>query len=185
MTRAKIAILGGGAGAMTAAFYLTGAPGWRDRYEVTVYQLGWRLGGKGASGRNRERADRIEEHGLHLFLVFYYNAFAVIQALYAELGRAPDAPLARWDQAWQPHSYFVLQEDRGDRVEPWQFEFPPGDGTPGHGDDLPAPWRIEESDPRLMMTPPPALRIEGIAALRPRNEPSSIELMTMMNCSSV
>ena len=27
-------------------------PGWQDRYEITVYQMGWRLGGKGASGRN-------------------------------------------------------------------------------------------------------------------------------------
>lgn len=142
MTRPKIAILGGGVGAMTAAFYLTSAPGWRERYEVTVYQLGWRLGGKGASGRNRERADRIEEHGLHLFFGFYDNAFAVMQALYRELGRAPDAPLARWDQAWRPHSYFVLEEELGDRVEPWQFEFPVNDGVPGQGGVLPTPWQI-------------------------------------------
>ncbi len=47
----KIAILGGGVGAMTSAFQITSEPGWQDRYEVTVYQMGWRLGGKGASGR--------------------------------------------------------------------------------------------------------------------------------------
>ncbi len=56
MARRKIAILGGGAGAMTAAFYLTCAPDWRERYDITVYQLGWRFGGKGASGRNRAAA---------------------------------------------------------------------------------------------------------------------------------
>jgi len=55
------------------------------RFEVTVYQMGWRLGGKGASGRNRERADRIEEHGFHLFFGFYDNAFAMIQRMYGEL----------------------------------------------------------------------------------------------------
>lgn len=142
MTRTRIAILGGGVGAMTAAYHLTSAPDWRDRYEVTVYQLGWRLGGKGASGRNRERADRIEEHGLHLFLGFYDNAFALMQRLYGEMGRAPDAPLARWDQAWQPHSYFVLEEDLGDRALPWEFRFPAVPGVPGQGAELPAPWQM-------------------------------------------
>jgi uncharacterized protein with NAD-binding domain and iron-sulfur cluster len=142
VTRTRLAILGGGAGAMTAAFHLTSAPDWRERYDVTVYQLGWRLGGKGASGRNRERADRIEEHGLHLFFGFYDNTFALMQRLYGELGRAADAPLARWDQAWQPHSYFVLEEDVGGRLVPWQFEFPVFASVPGQGGELPTPWQI-------------------------------------------
>ena len=127
---------------MTTAFHLTSVAGWQDRYEVTVYQMGWRLGGKGASGRNREAADRIEEHGLHMFLGFYENAFALMRQLYGELGRPPDAPLSRWDQAWRPHSYFVLEEDLGDRVEPWQFEFPANDAEPGQGGDLPTPWQM-------------------------------------------
>lgn len=138
----RIAVLGGGVGAMTATWFLTSVPGWRDRYEITVYQLGWRLGGKGASGRNRACADRIEEHGLHLFLGFYDNAFAMMQRLYGELGRHPEAPLARWDQAWQPHTSFVLYEDLGDRVEPWPFEFPLNAGVPGQGGDLPTPWQM-------------------------------------------
>ena len=69
--RTKVAVLGGGAGGMTAAFELTATPELRERFEVTVYQLGWRLGGKGASGRNRGVADRIEEHGLHIWFGFY------------------------------------------------------------------------------------------------------------------
>src|SRR6185295_16418235 len=133
VTRTRIAILGGGVGAMTAAFHLTSVPGWRERYDITVYQMGWRLGGKGASGRNRERADRIEEHGFHLFFGFYDNAFAMIQRMYGELGRPAGAPLARWDQAFEPHSYFVLEEDVDGRRVPWQFEFPPVDGVPGQG----------------------------------------------------
>ncbi len=60
--RKKIAILGGGAGAMSAAFGLTERPNWQDEYEITVYQMGWRLGGKGASGRNLKLGSRIEEH---------------------------------------------------------------------------------------------------------------------------
>jgi predicted NAD/FAD-binding protein len=43
----KIAVLGGGVGSITAAYWLTSQPGWQERYQVTVYQQGWRLGGKG------------------------------------------------------------------------------------------------------------------------------------------
>ena len=48
----KIAVLGGGVGALSAAFYLTEQPGWDELYEITVYQHGWRLGGKCASGHD-------------------------------------------------------------------------------------------------------------------------------------
>ena len=55
----RVAVLGGGLGAMSAAFDLTRTPALRERFEVTVYQQGWRLGGKGASGRNRLAGERI------------------------------------------------------------------------------------------------------------------------------
>src|SRR5215831_4582868 len=93
----KIVILGGGAGALAAAFGLTEAPDWQQRYDITVYQLGWRLGGKGASGRNQDRNQRIEEHGLHVWGGFYENAFRVMRACYTEMNRPPTAPLATWD----------------------------------------------------------------------------------------
>ena len=63
---------------MTTAFYLTSTPELREKYDVTIYQLGWRLGGKGASGRNQKYGDRIEEHGLHIWLGFYDNSFKTI-----------------------------------------------------------------------------------------------------------
>jgi predicted NAD/FAD-binding protein len=50
--KTKVAILGSGVGAMTAAFELTD-PSLNGQYDVTVYQLGWRLGGKGASASVR------------------------------------------------------------------------------------------------------------------------------------
>jgi uncharacterized protein with NAD-binding domain and iron-sulfur cluster len=43
-----VAVIGGGCAALTAAFELT-RPEHNGLYEVTVYQMGWRLGGKGAS----------------------------------------------------------------------------------------------------------------------------------------
>ena len=39
--RRKIAILGGGAGALAAAFGLTERPGWRDDDEITVENRGF------------------------------------------------------------------------------------------------------------------------------------------------
>ena len=34
----KVAILGGGVGSMTAAYYLSDQPGWQNNYDITVYQ---------------------------------------------------------------------------------------------------------------------------------------------------
>jgi uncharacterized protein with NAD-binding domain and iron-sulfur cluster len=67
MDKEKITILGGGLASLTAAYYLTNSPDWQNKYEITLYQMGWRLGGKGASGRNPEYGQRIEEHGLHVW----------------------------------------------------------------------------------------------------------------------
>jgi uncharacterized protein with NAD-binding domain and iron-sulfur cluster len=138
----KIAVLGGGAGSLAAAFYLSAQPGWRERYEITVYQQGWRLGGKGASGRNAQLSQRIEEHGLHIWFGFYANAFAMLRAVYEELGRPLDAPLARWDQAFQPHDYVVLAEQVGAGWRPWHLVLPRRPGEPGTGSEPVSPWRM-------------------------------------------
>lgn len=158
MTKQKVAILGGGVGAMTSAFYLTDQPGWQDRFDITVYQLGWRLGGKGASGRNRELGDRIEEHGFHIFFGYYENAFATMKQLYTELGRNPDAPLATWDAAWKPWSYFVLFQELDKQMVPWVFDFPRNCDTPGDGKLLQSPWAMIQSmigwaKTAILMTP--------------------------------
>ena len=92
----KIAILGGGVGAMTAAFEITESPRWEEKYDITVYQLGWRLGGKGASGRNAEYGNRIQEHGLHIWFGFYAYAFKTIQKAYELWDRPSGSPLATW-----------------------------------------------------------------------------------------
>jgi uncharacterized protein with NAD-binding domain and iron-sulfur cluster len=138
----KVAILGGGAGSLAAAFYLTDQPDWRDRYEVTVYQQGWRLGGKGASGRNARLGQRIEEHGLHIWFGFYANAFAMVRMVYDGIGRAPGTPLATWDEAFRPQDYISLAEPVGQRWVPWQLVSPRRPGEPGTGSDPVAPWQM-------------------------------------------
>jgi uncharacterized protein with NAD-binding domain and iron-sulfur cluster len=138
----KIAILGGGAGAMAAAFYLSAGPDWRERYEITVYQQGWRLGGKGASGRNARLGQRIEEHGLHIWFGFYANAFALMRATYAELARPSGAPLASIDSAFRPQDYIALAEQNGQDWRPWNLVLPHRPGAPGTGSDPVTPWAL-------------------------------------------
>jgi uncharacterized protein with NAD-binding domain and iron-sulfur cluster len=126
----KVAILGGGCASLTTAFELT-RPEHRGSFEVHVYQQGWRLGGKGASGRGE--ADRIEEHGLHLWLGFYENAFRLMRECYTELRRDPaHCHIAHWRDAFTP-APLVSITDRsptGDWKH-WIAHFPPGRGLPG------------------------------------------------------
>jgi uncharacterized protein with NAD-binding domain and iron-sulfur cluster len=148
----KIAILGGGVGSLSAAFALTDQPGWQEKYEITVYQLGWRLGGKGASGRRHclddrdangcpySAGDRIEEHGIHVWFGCYDNAFRVIQKCYQELGRPPGTPLATWDEAFKPHNFVVVEEFYNNQWQHWPFDFSPNDLTPGQGEGFLSPW---------------------------------------------
>ena len=126
---ARVAIIGGGCGAISAAFELT-RPQHKARYDVTVYQLGWRLGGKGASGRGTD--GRIEEHGLHVWLGFYENAFRLLRECYAELGREPDHPIATWRDAFFADPQVGLAEARDDGAWiRWTALFPSSPGLPG------------------------------------------------------
>ena len=76
MTKQRIAIVGGGMAALATAFQLTQSEDLRERFEITIYQMGWRLGGKGATGRDDK--GRMVEHGLHIWFGCYENAFRVL-----------------------------------------------------------------------------------------------------------
>jgi uncharacterized protein with NAD-binding domain and iron-sulfur cluster len=145
--RRRVAILGGGAGGLTTAFELTATPELRERYEVTVHQLGWRCGGKGASGRREvapahPTAQRIEEHGLHVWFGFYENAFDVIRRVYEALDRPANAPLRTWQDAFHPTNEVVLLDDTDDEWIPRHFHFPTNDGLPGIATEPPSLHRL-------------------------------------------
>ena len=140
--RTKVAVLGGGVGGMTAAFELTATPQLRERFDVTVYQLGWRNGGKGASGRNAAVADRIEEHGLHIWFGFYDNAFRVMRDAYEELNRPPGSPLATFDDAFKGCDDLVLYDHQNGGWHPFHFKCPRNLLRPGDATELPTFWEI-------------------------------------------
>jgi uncharacterized protein with NAD-binding domain and iron-sulfur cluster len=129
MTRQRIAILGGGIAGLSTAYQLSRTQELRDRFEVTVYQMGWRLGGKIASGR--DATGRNLEHGLHVWFGCYDNAFAMLKEVYA--ARQGSGPLAKWTDALKPQPFTPIgtQTARG-----WTYlpvTWPPNDKTPGEG----------------------------------------------------
>ena len=128
----KIAILGGGLGSLSTAFALTNESNWKERYEITIYQVGWRLGGKGASGRNLDPdfQYRIEEHGFHVWMGFYDNAFAMIKQAYTELARKT-GPFRSWTDAFKKHSLVIIEEQHEGQRKHWQVRFPEGKREPG------------------------------------------------------
>ena len=121
--------------ALSAAWRLS-EPDSRDRYEsITVYQRGWRLGGKAASSRGPH--GRIEEHGLHIWLGSYENAFALLRACYDELDRAttdPAAPIRTWEEAIAPADNPGLADNWNGNWTTWHGTHPRDDALPGDPD---------------------------------------------------
>ncbi len=127
-TPKKIAVLGGGISALTTVFELTSQPNWQDNFDITVYQMGWRLGGKCATARGPN--DRIEEHGIHGFLGCYYNALPLMARAYEALGRPSTAPLATFEQAFHPGSFVLMWEYVNGGLTRWPFTAPTNDRLP-------------------------------------------------------
>src|SRR5436190_21226877 len=111
----NIAVLGGGMASLSCVWELTRRQGARDLLDITVYQMGFRLGGKAASSSNPALGDRVEEHGLHVLWGFYDNTFRMMRECYDELGRPPGAPLAAFEQAFLPHDTIVTSWREDDR----------------------------------------------------------------------
>ncbi len=121
---------------MAAAWRLS-EPGWREEFEsITVYQRGWRLGGKGASSRGA--FGRIEEHGLHVWLGSYDNAFRLLRECYAELDRPatdPTARLQRWDDAMIPAPTLGLEDLYEGEWHHWLGTFSENAQLPGEPEE--------------------------------------------------
>jgi uncharacterized protein with NAD-binding domain and iron-sulfur cluster len=133
--RKKVAILGGGPAALAAMMDLSKYP---ERFELSLYQVGWRLGGKCASGRGFSSSlagtgqtwQRNQEHGLHMALGFYENFFDLLRQAYDNLDRSDAWALRTWTDALAPRRCFTL-EDR-----PW----------PGFGGWVDLPMHLPDND---------------------------------------
>jgi uncharacterized protein with NAD-binding domain and iron-sulfur cluster len=107
-----------------------------------VYQLGWRLGGKGASGRGV--ATRIEEHGFHVWFGFYENAFRLLRECYSELKRDPRrCRISDWRDAFFPAPFIAMaSRSNGGPYETSLSYFPAAEGLPGDPTTTTQPFSV-------------------------------------------
>jgi uncharacterized protein with NAD-binding domain and iron-sulfur cluster len=136
----RVVIVGGGCAGLAAAWQLAKQP----NYDIQVYEKTPRLGGKGSSTRDPD--GRILEHGLHVWLGFYENAFRMMRECYTIVehkGWGPTNPKSsptwrelahgRFEDAFMPEPNVGLVdpdfEDRKPAI--WSIYFPPNEGLPG------------------------------------------------------
>ena len=124
---------------------------WRERLgSITVYQRGWRLGGKGASSRGSH--GRIEEHGLHVLLGYYDATFRLLREAYGELDRTvtdPNCPIRNWQEAVAPTGDVGLAEHDGAAWSHFVTTFSQNgslQGSPGPRTGLCLPWKLQYAD---------------------------------------
>lgn len=117
---------------LTTAWELSSGD-WREQLDsITVYQRGWRLGGKGASSRGPH--GRVEEHGLHVLLGCYDATFRVLREVYAELDRAatdPACPILGWRDAFVPAGAVGLADRHDGAWSHFVTQFSSNDALPG------------------------------------------------------
>jgi uncharacterized protein with NAD-binding domain and iron-sulfur cluster len=137
----KVAVLGGGMAGLTAAYELTRTPELRSQHEVTVYQMGWRVGGKAASGRDEH--GRNLEHGLHVWFGCYENVFRMVKEIYREWQKPAGCPLQDWTDVAKPQVYTPIGVQDGDSWVYYPLEWPIHGGQPGDGNEIPwSPWAV-------------------------------------------
>lgn len=136
ISKQNVAILGGGIGSLWTAFELSRTPELRKQYDITLHQMGWRLGGKLASSSNAEKEDRNEEHGLHVWFGSYANAFSNYKEIYDELKKIrPDYRWSDYLDAFVPVSSTPVGNRAKGKDGWWHFNWPHGwPGQPGEDD---------------------------------------------------
>src|SRR5579871_4035207 len=82
--KTRVAILGAGPAGLAAAFGLSDTAEQRARYDVTVYQMGWRAGGKCSTGRVAPTM-RVEQNGTHYLFGCYDACFDTVRRSFDEL----------------------------------------------------------------------------------------------------
>lgn len=142
--RIRVLVLGGGCGGVAAAEELTATAERRRRFEVTLLSAGHRLGGKGATGRDPRRAQRVEEHGLHVWMGFYARSFRMMRRAFEEWRAPAGAPFTTLEQAFTPHDRSIgIGPDAAASggLDRWSVRFPPRPGRPWDDDAERVDWR--------------------------------------------
>jgi uncharacterized protein with NAD-binding domain and iron-sulfur cluster len=136
--KTRVAILGGGPAGLSAAFGLSATEELRAKYDVTIYQVGWRVGGKCASGREGP-TKRIDENGTHYLFGAYRNAFGAMRTVFAELEAAGETRFGTFDDNFVPRSLLAIKQFFQGRWETWCLQLPTNFEAPGSSGPCPQP----------------------------------------------
>jgi uncharacterized protein with NAD-binding domain and iron-sulfur cluster len=117
----RVCVLGAGPSGLSAAWALSDVAG-RDRFDVHVYQMGWRAGGRAASAQNPSAGFRIEQNGSHYLFGSYHSTFELVRAVYDEL--EPDRPFGRLEDEFTPRNLLVGKRSVQGGFQNW-FQFMP------------------------------------------------------------
>jgi len=118
--KTKVLLVGGGMGALATAYYLTNTEARRNTYDVRILAMGHILGGKGANWRNALRAERIEEHGIHVIFGFYHNFLRMFREVYVDANRPETLDPSTFDEAFSPRWDVVF----ADGEHSYEVKFP-------------------------------------------------------------
>lgn len=127
--RTRVAVLGGGPGAIAAVHSLVNSPE-GNRFDITVYQENAQLGGKCASFTADQATNhRIYEHGLHVLMGFYDVSLSWLRDMYQQVSRSPYAEnLPTYEEVLKPADEFTLCEDPDNSGwQYWTIPFPSND----------------------------------------------------------
>ncbi|NLR94286.1 NAD(P)-binding protein [Flammeovirga agarivorans] len=142
----KIAIFGGGIAGLTTAWELTNQKDWEKKYDITIYQQGWRCGGKASTGINEQ--GRIEEIGIHMFQGWYHNAFRLVKEVYSYIEENKineDGAFKSWKDAFKANPVTSLVEpSKDDKWLDWPFVLPENNLEPGSIEDKDISVSIQE-----------------------------------------
>lgn len=140
-SKKKIVIFGTGVGALSTAFELTDYPGWNELYDITIYQMGWRAGGKTASSRGIN--NRVQERGIHILQGWYWNMFRMLRGAYDERRDNkidPSQKFQSWTDAVVKDDTTLLTTTKRNNEEEWEswpFIFPEDELIPGDASSMP------------------------------------------------
>ena len=126
----RVAILGGGMAGLSAAWRLSEPDSGAS--EVTVYQRGWRLGGKGASSGGSTDGSRSTACTCGSATTTTRSVFCgTCTASSTGPVRIPAAPSARWEDGFFPASLIGLGSEEAGGWADWLAWFPENDQLPG------------------------------------------------------
>jgi uncharacterized protein with NAD-binding domain and iron-sulfur cluster len=134
MTR-RIAILGAGPAALTAAWNLS-EPGLA--HDITIYQQGWRAGGLCATGRVGPE-QWINQNGTHYLFGCYTSTFGLLRAAYDELARRGDTRFGTFEEQLVPRDLLVVRQLFRGAWTDWVIPMPRRGGSLTDGTSQPAP----------------------------------------------